>query len=210
MSIRIGEAARIMGVAPQTVRNYCTQGILEYRTTPFGQRIFDESTIRKFMNDPENYRDTPDVTAYYIRVSDGNQVALDNQLRELKDAYGDHENIRVYKDRASGLNENRKGLKKLIHDAEHGRIQHLRITYKDRLTRFGYSYIEHILNTAGVDIEALHEKHETPDEELLNDFMKLIASFSGRLYKMRSIQNQRRLRETADDQLAKRENIPHE
>lgn len=204
MTVRVGEAARILGVAPQTVRNYCDQGILEYRTTPFGQRIFDEATLRKFLNDPYNYTETPDITAYYIRCSDGNQQTLEHQLQELKDAYGDNENIRVYKDKASGLNEKRKGLKRLIHDAEKGKIQHVRITYKDRLTRFGYEYLEHILNTAGADIQVLHEKHQSPDEELMEDFMKLIASFSGRFYKMRSINNQKRLLKDANQELARK------
>lgn len=199
MTLRVGQVAKKLGVTPSTIRRYCELGILPYRLTPSGQRIFEERDVTHLLHD--DHCEHKDVTAYYVRASDGNPESLAHQIQELKDAYGDGDHIRIYTDKASGLNEKRKGLQNLIRDAEKGRIQHVRITYKDRLTRFGYTYIEHILNTAGVDVEALHNKQQTPSEELMEDFMKLIASFSGRFYQMRSTQNQQRLLQDAQTRL---------
>ncbi len=42
----------------------------------------------------------------------------------------------------------------------------------------------------------------SPHEELMADLMSLIASFSGRFYKLRSIENQRRVLALAADALA--------
>lgn len=203
MALRIGQVAKKLGVTPQTVRHYCELGILPYRLTPSGQRIFEEKDVTRLLHNDD--QEEQDITAYYVRASDGNQTSINNQIQELKNAYGDNDNITIYTDRSSGLNEKRKGLQRLIRDAEKGKIQHVKVTYKDRLTRFGYTYIEHILNTAGVDIEALHDKQQTPNEELMEDFMKLIASFSGRLYQMRSTQNQKRLLEDAQERLEEKE-----
>ena len=196
--MRIAEAARQLGVSTITVRQYCDNGELTFTCTPKGQRIFSQDDIDKFLG--RDRKDGPGKTAHYIRVSDGNATALENQRIELENAYGAPD--KLYKDKASGLSENRKGLQRLIRDAENGKIRHVKITYPDRLTRFGYSYIEHILNQAGVDIECLHERKEEPHEELMQDFMSLIASFSGRFYKMRSIENQRKLVSEADEKLA--------
>ncbi|BCJ84657.1 hypothetical protein [Mycolicibacterium sp. TY81] len=50
----------------------------------------------------------------------------------------------------------------------------------------------------GVSVEALHERGDKSLlEELMDDFMALLASFSGRFYQLRSRQNQQRLLEAA-------------
>ena len=61
------------------------------------------------------------------------------------------------------------------------------ITYRDRLTRFGFHYLEKICSYKGVEIHILHnERKEDVNKALVEDVMALIASFSGKLYGMRS------------------------
>ena len=62
----------------------------------------------------------------------------------------------VYKDIGSGLNTKRKGLWRLIRDARAGKFSYMAINYKDRLTRFGYKYIEKYLDEFGVTILCLN------------------------------------------------------
>lgn len=200
MYLRLSEAAAQLNVQPVTLRKYCNEGKIHYELTPGGQRIFTQEDINNFKGIKTDTNDNNnDNTAYYIRASDGNTNTLNNQLKELTQAYGPTKHI--YKDKASGLNENRKGLKKLINDIEKGKIKHVKITYPDRLTRFGYTYLEHIITNAGADIEPLHTTNETPQEELMTDFMNLIASFSGKFYKMRSTENKKKLLQQAQEQL---------
>ena len=66
------------------------------------------------------------------------------------------------------------------------------IEHKDRLTRFQYNLIEFFFNSYGVDIELTDKKEYTEQEELVNDMMMLIASFSGRLYSVRAKENARK------------------
>ena len=61
------------------------------------------------------------------------------------------------------------------------------ITYEDRLTRFGQEFLETLFSCFDVTLTVLEPGEEkTPEQELTDDLLALIASFSGRLYGMRS------------------------
>ncbi|MBA7639004.1 hypothetical protein ES703_46660 [subsurface metagenome] len=65
----------------------------------------------------------------------------------------------------SGLNANRKGLWRLIRDAKKGKFSSVVINYKDRLTWFGYRYLEEYLNDFGVEVICANKLEEkTPPE----------------------------------------------
>ena len=72
---------------------------------------------------------------------------------------------------------------------QNGKINKVVIEHKDRLTRFQYNLIELFFNSYGVEIELLDKNEYTEQEELFNDMMMLIASFSGRLYSARAKEN---------------------
>lgn len=97
----------------------------------------------------------------------------------------------TYTDVGSGLNEDRRGLTTLLDetpDADFGRVL---VTYEDRLTRFGFSYLERLFDHHGVTITVVEdETGKTAEQELVDDLIKLVASFSGTLYGMRSSKKQ--------------------
>lgn len=66
------------------------------------------------------------------------------------------------------------------------------IEHKDRLTRFQYNLIEMFFNSYNVEIELVDKKEYTEQEELVNDMMMLIASFSGKTYSMRAKENKKK------------------
>jgi predicted site-specific integrase-resolvase len=87
----------------------------------------------------------------------------------------------------SGLNDKRKLLLKLIDMVLNDEVNGIYVTYRDRLTRFGFHYLEKICGSKGVEIHILHnEREEDVNKALVEDVMALIASFSGKLYGMRS------------------------
>ena len=65
------------------------------------------------------------------------------------------------------------------------------VKYKERLTRFGFEYIEKICNIKGVEIVVVlqDEEEKTIEQELTEDIMMLLASFSGKLYGLRNHKN---------------------
>jgi len=56
------------------------------------------------------------------------------------------------------------------------------------LTRFGFHYLEAAFRSVGTEIIAVRdmESEKSVQEELVEDMMALIASFSGKLYGLRS------------------------
>lgn len=58
------------------------------------------------------------------------------------------------------------------------------VEHKDRLTRFGFKYIETLLAMHGRRIEVVNIT-ENPIEDLMADLVSIIYSFSARLYGQR-------------------------
>lgn len=203
-SLRTGAMARLLGVTPQTIRKYAREGQIPHHTTPGGELYFTQDDITNILGEaPEPEQHT---WAYYIRSSSGNKHIKKSQQEQLEQAYPTPAHI--IQDNASGLNENRTGLKKLHKLAEKGQITDIAITHKDRLTRFGYSYLEKYFNSKSVTIHVLNTRDENtnPASELIDDFMALIASFAGRYYRMRSKENQQKLLDTAKRKLEGKDN----
>lgn len=101
--------------------------------------------------------------------------------------------IDVIKDCGSGLNESRKGYKKLLKLVKEHKVDVVVIENKDRLSRFGFDTIEYFFDSFGTKIEVTEEKEDvTFEEELTNDMMMLLASFSGKLYSRRGKLNKQK------------------
>jgi putative resolvase len=91
-----------------------------------------------------------------------------------------------FSDIASGMNEDRLDFNKLIEKCINGEINKIFITYKDRLTRFGFGYIEKFLDLHGVGIVVLNAtKEEDVQQELVQDFTSIIHHFSMKMYSNR-------------------------
>lgn len=89
-----------------------------------------------------------------------------------------------------------------------GAIVH--VTTKDRLTRFGFTYLDALIKAYGGSVEVLDDKKaKEPDEALMSDFMALLASFSGRFYRLRGWEQQRKLLHDATSRVEGKA-APHE
>ncbi len=186
------------------VRKAAREGRLPCRVSASGQRLFDRADLDVFLGrEPIQPEAAERVEALYCRVSGstGQESSLANQESVLRETSRGTV-FRVYRDRASGLRENRKGLTRLLDDAAAGRFTVVRVVWRDRLARFGVAYIERYLAQVGVAVETVHaHADKSLLEELMDDFMALLASFSGRFYQLRSKTNQQRLLDAAQARL---------
>ena len=99
-------------------------------------------------------------------------------------AYAREKGYRVvaeYSDVASGLNQNRRGLERVLKSAERGEFRKFLIEYPDRLARFGYAYLERHVKYCGVEIEVSRKEPEDAHTELVQDLLAIVTSFSARL-----------------------------
>jgi predicted site-specific integrase-resolvase len=127
----------------------------------------------------------------YGRVSGhGQKDDLDVQLQRLQfwaatERMG--QETLALSDIGSGLKASRRQLQRLLKLVCEDKVAEVAITYEDRLTRFGQEYLEMLFACYGVTLTVLEPGAEkTPEQELTTDLLALIASFSGRLYGMRS------------------------
>jgi putative resolvase len=75
------------------------------------------------------------------------------------------------------------------------------ITSGNRLTRFGTEYLETLFSSFGVALTVLApEEDKTPEQEVTEDLLSIIASFAGELYGMR-LQKQKELLKCAENVL---------
>ena len=87
----------------------------------------------------------------------------------------------MVKEIASGVNDSRPKLLSLVGDTS---ITLLVVEHRDRLTRFGFHYIETLFKTRGRKIEVVNQA-DNGTEDLLADLVSIISSFCARLYGQR-------------------------
>lgn len=119
----------------------------------------------------------------YARVSSStNKASLDGQIErmELYAAAKGYVIIDEVKEIASGLNENRRKFNLILERTDY---DILLVEHKDRLIRFGYNYIEILLNNKRQRIEVINNtESKDKTQELTEDFISIVTSFCGRLY----------------------------
>ena len=98
----------------------------------------------------------------------------------------------ILNDVGSGLSDSRKGLLKLFSLVIENKISRVIIEHRDRLTRFQYNFFEFFFDSYNVNIEVVEKKSSEGNEELVEDIMMLMASFSGKLYGRRSAKRRKK------------------
>lgn len=146
------------------------------------RKLFDRTLLIEDNNSEDKS------VAVYARVSTTKQKQdLNNQIKFLKQyslAKGMNP-VYVFSDIASGMNENRNGLNELIDKIIEGKISKVIISHKDRLSRFGYGYLENLFNRFGAEIETVNledDKEKSFQDELTEDLISIIHHFSMKFY----------------------------
>ena len=159
--------------------------------TAGGHRQFLLIEIQRIREGREQLPDTRS-TAVYARVSSHEQKQKGDLQRQIQQASNfcrlqSEQELKIYQDVGSGLNVKRKGLLRLCQSIERGDIKRLVITYPDRLTRFGFQYLERYFGSFNTTIQVIHQKaNQTLEEELVQDLIAIVTSFSGRIHGLRS------------------------
>lgn len=180
------EFAEIIGMSRSTVISWIKSGrIVAYNVN--GRWRIPYSEVERVLRGVQRVKRV----AIYARVSSNTQRNdLERQVDALKlwvsKNFPSTEYI-VVTDIASGLNEDRRGLRKLTEMAKRREIQAIVVAYRDRLTRFGFEYLKTLFNTLGVDVYvAFQEEPKDYVQELVEDFIEIATSFASRIYGKRS------------------------
>jgi excisionase family DNA binding protein len=180
------EFARVLGVSRVTVIKWIKSGrIVAYSV--HGKWRIPYSEVERLLGGVQRVKRV----AIYARVSSNTQEDdLERQVKSLKlwvSKNLPNAEYVVVTDIASGLNEDRRGLRKLIEMAKRKEIQAVVVAYRDRLTRFGFEYLKTLFKILGVDVYvALQEKPKDYIQELVEDFTEIATSLASRIYGKRS------------------------
>jgi len=188
--LTLSEACKRLGIHPNTLRKWDRQGKIRVVRTVGGRRRVPEDEVERLMGIIKP--DASKRAVVYCRVSSHDQKQkgdLERQkesLLEYAKSKG-YEVVSVLEDVASGLNENRESLGRLFDMVEKHEVGVVIVEFKDRLTRFGFRYLERYFASHGVRIEVVNgEEPKDVHQELVEDLMALVSSFAGKLYGMRS------------------------
>lgn len=131
----------------------------------------------------------PDYIVTYARVSSSeNKSNLKSQSNRLVSFCNANGWIvkETIEEIGSGLNDNRKKLMKLLESKLPTKIV---IEHKDRLTRFGFNYLNLLCKNINCDIIIINES-ASDKEDLIQDFISIITSFCARIYGQRRTKRQ--------------------
>jgi putative resolvase len=193
MKISIGAAAKHLGVSQDTLRRWERAGKISSERTPRGHRRYDVSKLPGFSTKTSGLKK---YTLAYARVSSHDQKEdLVRQAQVLENfciANGwIHE---IIQDLGSGLNFQKRGLKKLIQMICSEKIDRLLLTHKDRLLRFGSELVFSLCEQFGVEVVIMNRSEDARfEDDLVQDVLEIITVFSARLYGARSRKNQKLL-----------------
>jgi predicted site-specific integrase-resolvase len=189
------EASKIIGVHQRTLYQWEAKNKISVIRTPGGHRLYNVTKFlnERICNDDEECIKNIDkldniggkLNISYVRVSSlGQQDDLERQKKQLKEKYPKHIMI---EDIGSGMNLNKRGIKKIIHLAIKGKINEVVVAYKDRLARFGFELIEDLIQTySNGKITIINKKDDVePEEELVSDVLQVMNIFVAKMNGLR-------------------------
>ena len=192
MYYSVSQTGLLLGVCSTTIRRWDKCNLIRCIRTPGGHRRIHKSEIKRIIEGKKRtYQRKKRGVVTYARVSSHDQKKkgdLDRQQEKLRD-YCVNNNLSLLSelsDVASGLNTRRKGIERLLKLVTKGKVSEVIVNYPDRLTRFGFGYLEDFFNSYDVKITVLEERGCTSvQQEMVDDLIAIITSFSGKIHGMR-------------------------
>jgi putative resolvase len=175
--MKLSTYAKQRGVRYETAWRWFKQGLIHGEQLANGTIIIDDPHLMP-------PKPTGGYLAIYARVSSSeNRTSLDSQAERLVSyaAAKGYQIHQVIKEIGSGVNDSRPKFLKLLADLT---ITHILVEHQDRATRFGFRYLETLLEQQGRQLEVVNLA-DNGKEDLVSDLVSIIYSFSARLYGQR-------------------------
>jgi len=187
------KACERLGISFITLKRWIYSGKIRAVKTPTGRWMIPESEVEKIVSGKKEFREIRAII--YARVSSSDKKKdLEKQIEYLVQycSAKEYRVVDILSDVASGLKTNRRGLTKLFEYVINRQVDAIVVTYKDRLTRFGFEYLEYFFKQYGVHVEVVYgEEAKDAYQELIEDLLAIVTSFAGKLYGMRSRKKRR-------------------
>jgi predicted site-specific integrase-resolvase len=182
------KASKILGVHQRTLYNWEEKKIIDTIRMPGGKRLYNvkkflelSSKNNEYIDEKLNEKNNEKENIIYARVSSiQKKDDLERQIEKLKELYPFY---KLITDIGSGINLNKRGLRKIIDLAIEGKINNVAVLHKDRLVRFGYELIEDLIKkySNGRIIIVENKENKEPKEELVEDVLQIMNIFVAKI-----------------------------
>ena len=184
----IGEVAAFLNINVKTIQRWDREGIFKCERTHTNRRVINRDNLIAVLNDRGmlfNDINSSKIDVIYARVSSNKQKAkgdLDRQVMFLVNSISDLKNPLILSEVGSGLNDKREKLNQLLNMVLQDKVDRVFVTSRDRLTRFGFHYLEKVCSYHNVKIIVVKDtnEEESIQKELTEDMMALTAYFSSK------------------------------
>jgi putative resolvase len=173
--MKLSQYANQQGISYSTALRWWHQGAIRGYQAPSGTIIVEIEGKTQASEER---------VAIYARVSSAeHRENLERQAERLTQycTIRGYRVVKLVKEIGSGVNDSRPKLLSLLRDPLITRVV---VEHKDRLTRFGFRYIETLLEIQGRTIEVVNPA-ENNKEDLLHDLASSVYSICARLYGQR-------------------------
>ncbi|GAA7776701.1 IS607-like element ISSto13 family transposase [Helicobacter pylori] len=180
------EVLKILKISRVTLWKYVKSGKIRVKQEPNGYYIYNDSDVYSLAGIEDGR-----LNVVYARVSTQKQKQdLQNQIENCI-SFINAKGISVdsiYSDIKSGMSLDRKGFMELLNAVIAFKIKAVYISYKDRLARLSYELVEKLFSDYGTKIVIINQCESISlEQELFEDIMQTIHSFSMKMYSKRRI-----------------------
>ncbi len=175
------EVLKILKISRVTLWKYVKSGKIRVKQEPNGYYIYNDSDVYSLAGIEDGR-----LNVVYARVSTQKQKQdLHNQIENCI-SFINAKGISVdsiYSDIKSGMSLDRKGFMELLNAVMAFKIKAVYISYKDRLARLSYELVEKLFSDYGTKIVIINQCESISlEQELFEDIMQTIHSFSMKMY----------------------------
>lgn len=177
--IKLSNWAKNVGLTYRTAHRHFKNGLIPHET-----KILPSGGLLVCIDDDNIFVDRDCII--YCRVSSPTKKEdLKRQIERCTDysIKNGFNVVKTYKEVASGMNDNRRELNKVLDEVLNKKFT-LIVENKDRLTRFGFRYIEKLFNNSGCKVIIIN-KSDDDQQDLMKDLVSIITSFCCRIYGLR-------------------------
>jgi predicted site-specific integrase-resolvase len=179
--IKLSQLAKDLNVNYLTVFRWHKKKKINTIQTDSSSLFINQDEYNRILNIKPVQELLQEKVVIYCRVgSTTNKANLITQKERLI-SYCNAKGYSVYKvieEFGSGINDSRCKLIKLLEELDFTKIV---VEHKDRLTRVGFNYLNLFCKSHNREIEVVNNV-DTDKEDLIQDFVSIIASYCARIY----------------------------
>jgi DNA binding domain, excisionase family len=187
-SYSLGEVSKFLSMHPKTLQKKDREGVIQFERTATNRRFLTREKLIELLEENNLFFDDSKLTKHdiiYARVSNPKQKQYDELEEQVEVILKHNHNLQnpiILKEIGSGLNEQRPKLQQLIKMVLNNEVNKIYITYKDRLTIFGFNYLKYIFEEFGVEIITLYEDNyeNIVEKEKIEKFIEELTNESNR------------------------------